>query len=91
LIIYKKSTDFFYICQRIVQSCFFEIENQKQIRETFLAINTSDSGEISFEELKAALPELSEDEIFNILLNVCQSVDIEDKEKIILQNSIKSN
>jgi hypothetical protein len=53
-----------------------------------LAINTSDSGEISFDELKVAIPELSEDEIFNIILNICQSVDIKDKEKIILQNSI---
>ena len=41
-----------------------------------MAINTSDSGEISFEELKNAIPELSEDEIFNIILNVCQSLNI---------------
>jgi len=38
-------------------SCFLPPENQTLVREAFMAINTSDSGEITFEELRVALPD----------------------------------
>lgn len=53
-------------------SCFLPPENQTLVREAFMAINSSDSGEISLEELSAALPDYSEDQVKEIIANVCQ-------------------
>ena len=38
-------------------------ESQSDIRDAFLHINKSDSGQINFEELKTALPDFSEEDI----------------------------
>ena len=56
---FKKPNDMMYICLRIISSCFLEPCTQVSIREAFLFINSSDSGEITKEELQAALPDLS--------------------------------
>ena len=60
---FKKPKDFLFICQRIIISCFFVPESQSDIRDAFLHINKSDSGQINFEELKTALPDFSEEDI----------------------------
>jgi len=68
---YKRTNDMLFICQKIIVSCFLEADCQTNVREAFLVINTSDSGEINAEELKIALPNLSDSEITEIISNRC--------------------
>ena len=67
-----------YVCQKIIVSCFLDSDTQNDVRETFLAINQSDSGEITADELRNALPDLNEAEINDILFNSCQEYGNED-------------
>ena len=54
-------------------SCFFIPESQNEVRDAFLHINTSDSGEISKEELKNALDnQLSDQQVMKIIENCSQ-------------------
>jgi hypothetical protein len=62
-----------FICQRIIVSCFFVPENQSQVRDAFLHINTSDSGYVSRYELASAMPDLSQQEIDSIMDNCSHS------------------
>ena len=62
-----------FICQRIIVSCFFVPENQSQVRDAFLHINSSDSGEITHKELAKAFPILSYHEIKAMIENCSHS------------------
>ena len=72
LVAFRKPNSFLFICQRIIMSCFFIPESQSEVRDAFLHINTSDSGEITFEELQAAMADLSKKDLLNIIENCCQ-------------------
>ena len=48
---YRKTNDLLFICQKIIVSCFLDLDSQKDVSGAFLAINTSDSGEITYDEL----------------------------------------
>lgn len=72
---FQKPNDMMYICHRIISSCFLDPSTQLSIREAFLHINSSDSGEITHQELQAALPDLISDEIDSIINNACQDKD----------------
>lgn len=69
---YRRTNDLAFICDRIVASCFVDPESQLDVKESFLAINTSDSGEVTVHELAFALPALSQSEIEGIISNCCQ-------------------
>ena len=52
-----------YICKRIILSCLTNPKCINDIKEAFLYINTSDTGKISFDELRTALPDTSDEEL----------------------------
>jgi len=68
---YKKPSDMLFICLRIITGCFLLPEEQQDVREAFLAINVSDSGEITKQELLMALPDLEEHDATLIINNAC--------------------
>ena len=48
---YRRTTDFFHICKIIYETCLVDFVDQHKSREVFLAINQSDSGQITAHEL----------------------------------------
>ena len=69
---FRRPRDFMFICLRIINSCLLDHDSHHDAREAFLTINQSDSGQITQEELMAALPDLTEEEAFSIISNACQ-------------------